>query len=69
MPLRRRIDQLTGVSRARTRAARSATTGRRSAATLQSAVNARYVSGNRRGAPVFSRRTGLRVGSMVKNGG
>lgn len=68
--VQRRINQMTGVSRARTQAARSATTGQRSARTLQAAVNARMSRNlNARGEPVISRRTGEQVGTMVKRAG
>ena len=44
--------------------------GERATSTLRGAVNARYSSNPARaGAPVFSRRTGARIGTMVRNAG
>ena len=65
-----RVNQITGVSRARTQGARSANTRTGTSNALSGAVNSRFTSNvNARGAAVYSRRTGARVGTMVRNGG
>lgn len=68
--IQRQINRATGVYNARTSSARRAARGSRARSTLRGAVNATFSRNtNRAGAPVFSRRTGGRIGTMVKNGG
>ena len=68
--IQRQINRSTGVYNARTSRARRQARGDRATSTLRGAQNARFSSNTRaNGAPVYSRRTGARIGTMVKNGG